>query len=641
MQPVIQKLHNEVIKKDTPVTMTNSKRMFRHGTGDEGDQSSVILDSFLKNRSLKGRTLVNLMEMDVSEWDLGDDVYSSLDLGAAAAKTNLTSNFVVGVGSEGDDSADVRRGKLKRSLEGLTVNNLINNGADYANCEIRGTSTTKSSDGIHLVADGSTEEAVWIVNLDSAETYTLFARSNINRITGNMRIYDDNVVDTAFNIYNPDQVGIAKTVFTTQNTIAVQELKIALSSGCVDGEFIEFEVLGLLKGDQSDLNIEDVLDYGLNHISPTFTEKTGANPVEVFPIYVNAGTFDFSAINLTGRTWYFKDGTTSTDERPTRVLDSNQTVYLVGDFSGSPDCEINDNDTGSLYTGDLSNIPLVKKSLHLSGCSNITGNLKDLPKLSNILDLKDCVNITGDISNIPQITESLNLFGLSNITGKVTDLPPVVDILDLRDCVNITGTTAELPRVTGILSLRGTPITGTISDLPRVTDSLDIYGCTDLTGDISDMPPVTNYLKTFGITALTGVLSDLPPVTDSLDMYNCNLITGSLADLPPLTQLVRLYNCNLITGSLADLPTLQNYLDLRECPNITGSLAATQELTTILINNIGCSSAELDITIANLVTANQSNGELNMSGLNRTSASDADIATLQGRGWTITDATVV
>ncbi|NCC69462.1 MAG: DUF2179 domain-containing protein [Clostridia bacterium] len=101
-------------------------------------------------------------------------------------------------------------------------------------------------------------------------------------------------------------------------------------------------------------------------------------PNEVFPIHVTAGLMDFSAKNLTGRKWYFADGTTSTAERPAKTLSASETVYLTGDFSNSSTLEVNDNGTDARYTGDLSDLPALTYYLNLYNCPNITGDLFDV-----------------------------------------------------------------------------------------------------------------------------------------------------------------------------------------------------------------------------------------------------------------------
>ena len=138
-----------------------------------------------------------------------------------------------------------------------------------------------------------------------------------------------------------------------------------------------------------------------------------------------------------------------------------------------------------------------------------------------------------------------------------------------------------------------------------------------------------------------GDLSDVSNVSYFLNLDNCSNITGDLSDVSNVSYTLGLYNCSNITGDLSDVSNVSYLLRLRNCSNITGSLSSSCIATYIDLNSIGCSSAELDTTIANLVTANQSDGTLILLGLTRTAASSADVATLESRGWTVTDATIV
>jgi len=133
-----------------------------------------------------------------------------------------------------------------------------------------------------------------------------------------------------------------------------------------------------------------------------------------------------------------------------------------------------------------------------------------------------------------------------------------------------------------------------------------------------------------------GDLKDLPPsLTYFLSLYNCSLVTGDLADLPALTYTLSLYNCSLITGDLADLPALTNYLSLYNCSLVTGILSPTAGLNAIDLRGTGMSANDTDQTLINLAAVTtRTSGMIHTKG-NRTGASDAAVATLQGKSWTV------
>ena len=143
---------------------------------------------------------------------------------------------------------------------------------------------------------------------------------------------------------------------------------------------------------------------------------------------------------------------------------------------------------------------------------------------------------------------------------------------------------------------------------------------------------------------LTGALADLPPLTYRLSLTDCSLVTGALADLPPLTYHLSLYNCSLVTGALADLPPLTYYLNLYNCSLVTGAYTAVNGNnvpTTTILTGTGLSATDMDNTLIAYAACTKDNGTFTATGKTRTAASDAAVATLTGRGWTISGITKV
>ena len=84
----------------------------------------------------------------------------------------------------------------------------------------------------------------------------------------------------------------------------------------------------------------------------------------------------------------------------------------------------------------------ITSMLSLSGCTNITGDLSDLGgKITSMLGLNNCTNITGDLSDLGgKITNVLSLNNCTNITGDLSDLGgKITGTLNLYNCTNITG----------------------------------------------------------------------------------------------------------------------------------------------------------------------------------------------------------
>jgi len=222
----------------------------------------------------------------------------------------------------------------------------------------------------------------------------------------------------------------------------------------------------------------------------TLSDIFGENPIRnnrVYQIKMDADLMDFS-VNSGTVTWYFPDGTTSTDLRPAKTLATAGTVYLIhSDFSGST-LQLNDNDTNNNYKGSLADLPALTNYLNLTACSSVTGSLSDLPALTYYLSLYNCSLVTGSLSDLPALTYRLDLYNCSLVTGS-------------------------------------------LSDLPALTYYLDLYNCSLVTGSLSDLPALTNYLRLYNCSLVTGSLSDLPALTDRLDLYNCSLVTGAYTNV--------------------------------------------------------------------------------------------------------------
>ena len=144
--------------------------------------------------------------------------------------------------------------------------------------------------------------------------------------------------------------------------------------------------------------------------------------------------------------------------------------------------------------------------------------------------------------------------------------------------------------------------------------------------------------------ALKADLSDLGgKITYYLSLDNCTNITGDLADLGgKITYYLRLYNCRNITGDLADLGgKITNTLSLSNCTNISGVYSGIAYPTTIDLSYTGVSAEEMDQNLINLNENMNKKGTFTANGMSRTAASDAAVAGLISKGWTITGLTKV
>jgi len=260
---------------------------------------------------------------------------------------------------------------------------------------------------------------------------------------------------------------------------------------------------------------------------------------------------------------------------------------------------------------------------------------KELGKFTGLLSLeiRNYLAISGLIVDLPRVTNSLNLQNLTNLTltGTAIDLPRVTNILFFNNLPNLTltGTAIDLPRVTNSLFFNNLPnltLTGTAIDLPRVTSQLRLQGLTNLTltGTAIDLPRVTSILLLKDLTnlTLTGTAIDLPRVTSQMNLQTLtNLtLTGTAIDLP-LSRDIFISN----TNSTITNPTNGVLLTVKSRTTITQTTQLSTADTDRYLNDSAFYSTTWNAprTIA-------------LSSLGRTSASDAAVTTLNGRGVTIT-----
>lgn len=193
------------------------------------------------------------------------------------------------------------------------------------------------------------------------------------------------------------------------------------------------------------------------------------------------GTFKASAEGE-GIKWKYKNQEVTSSNCNFTIDDSDENIYLLFDKKVKN------------FTCKLDN--------------NLLLDLSDLNgKITTMLDLTNCANITGDLSNLcGRITYNLSLFNCKNITGDLSDLDgKITNTLDLYNCTNVTGDLSNLGgKITYYLCLSNCPkVTGDLSDLNgNIRYFLNLNNCTNITGIYSGQSyPKTIYLSNTGISA--------------------------------------------------------------------------------------------------------------------------------------------
>ena len=212
--------------------------------------------------------------------------------------------------------------------------------------------------------------------------------------------------------------------------------------------------------------------------------------------------------------------------------------------------------------------------------------------------------------------------------------------------------------------MSNTQVTGDISALSGLTalTTIDLYN-TQVTGAISALQNLTA-LTTINLsnTQVTGDISALSGLTalTTIDLYNTQ-VTGAISALQNLTALTTINLSNTqVTGDISAFNNLSNLFSFNAYngADFTGDffgILASKDWTLFQCNgnftyttktyngrtykSVGsnsCNCNNLDAFLNDFQNVNSTtNGELIMQGT-RTSASDAAISTLQGKGFTVT-----
>ena len=300
---------------------------------------------------------------------------------------------------------------------------------------------------------------------------------------------------------------------------------------------------------------------------------------------------------------------------------------------------------------DIEAVSYSKKLTELNVRSvQLTGDISALKNLTALTTLSlDNNQLTGDISALKNLTALRYLFvQCTPLTGDISALKNLTALTTLLLAnIQLTGDISALKNLTALttLSLDNNQLTGDISALKNLTALRYLFvQCTPLTGDISALKNLTA-LTTLLLAniQLTGDISALKNLT-ALTIISMINVPGVFGNLSNLSQYVALRDINIqkatISGDIATLPSSVRFVSLAENK---GTLTWSTRPTSYKI------IALEGVTISNIdeMLINQANCQIgydvsdysfykviSVSGT-RTSASDAAVAILQQKGYTI------
>jgi len=161
-----------------------------------------------------------------------------------------------------------------------------------------------------------------------------------------------------------------------------------------------------------------------------------------------------------------------------------------------------------------------------------------------------------------------------------------------------------------------------------VSAGTDYLFCTNMLGNIQ--------LASNGTTnKWIGSLKDLPRFTYYVDLFNVSEITDDVIFLPRVTFFLAISAGSKLTGLFNNVPSV-TYLYARDCSLLSGTYTPKANNTLIFIYGNAMTANETDQTLINCASVITAiNGDLRYKN-NRTAASNAAVAILLAKGWTLT-----
>ena len=188
---------------------------------------------------------------------------------------------------------------------------------------------------------------------------------------------------------------------------------------------------------------------------------------------------------------------------------------------------------------------------------------------------------------------------------------------------------------------------GSIDSLPAGLTFLSCWGCPQLIGSIDNLPAGLAYIDCGGCSQLIGSIDNLPSGLTAISCSSCSLLTGSINSLPAGLTFISCSSCSLLTGSINSLPAGLTYLNCSGCsftyPTTSGTRTWVNNMRHIYLSPPSAgivTSAMVDALLIDLsAVATWVTEKLIYAAGNcatHTSASNAAITTIQGKGVTVT-----
>lgn len=316
----------------------------------------------------------------------------------------------------------------------------------------------------------------------------------------------------------------------------------------------------------------------------------------------------------------------------------NQLPSLVTFTSGSGD-----------MSGDMFSITAkpTLKSINIGANSTVSGNISSLSSIfPNIEDISigGINTLTGSISSSINLS-SLNkfdIFGSNTLSGDISGIHVNLEQIRIFGSNTISGNLSSLTTKTSLYSINiqgSNTITGDIINVPSQIQEFIILGNNTISGNTSNL--ILSNMRSINIAGsntITGLVEDLPTLKGSVNgqcqllISGSNTISGNIAnyeisDVSSTTRFAFDIRGNNSIGFT--LPSSSNWSYLGHFylyPAVGEGLTSTEVDNLLIDMDSGVLGGGSGSRIITLVGSNAA----------RTSASDAAVASLISKGYTVT-----
>ncbi len=250
----------------------------------------------------------------------------------------------------------------------------------------------------------------------------------------------------------------------------------------------------------------------------------------------------------------------------------------------------------------------------------------------------NAVSLGGNVAQLGDLTY-LRVYGNNTVSGDVSALTSLT-YLEVTGTNTLTGSVTNLILLTKLSVAGSNTLSGDITNLSLLT-TISCIGINTLTGSVTGKELI--FLQVEGSNTISGDVSLMTGLL-TLRATGSNTLTGDISNHVNLSFML-VSGSNTISGDIGvnDVVNGMNYVFLTGQNRIdTYTAGATWSNATVYINpaaGYGLDSTEVDNILIDM--ANSASGPaskvITLQGANaaRTTASDAAVATLQGRGCTV------